>query len=254
MIIAQISDTHILSPEGSDTQFSVRAEAIKAVVSDINALPSQPDVVIHTGDLAQNQARSEYEFLHQQLSSLKMPYYVTPGNRDDVTLMADIFPGISIIDDDPAFIHYYIDDYPVTLLAVDSRGLISYKGDFTKRKLDALRKSLDKIATNPAAVFMHHPPFDVIGSREPFQYESRSAVEALELLLSEYQNIIRVFCGHSHRARISTLGSIPASTTPSTAPDLRLDDYPTRLESIAVYQTHEWDGSTGFISTTRWVH
>lgn len=253
MIIAQLSDTHILSPESKEPEFTVRADAVQKAVVDINNLPERPDVVIHTGDLAQNRTRAEYEFLNDHLSALAMPYYVVPGNRDDADLIAGIFPRLKISGEDKTFIHYCIDDYPVALLALDTRGLSSYKGNFPENRHQALRNSLDRLNGKPAAMFMHHPPFDVINSREPFQYETRDVVQTLEELLSNYPNIIRIFCGHSHRARLASLGTIPASTTPSTAPDLRLDDYPPWHETSTIYQTHAWDGSRGFVSTTRWV-
>ncbi len=253
MIIAQISDTHILAPDSSDPQFSVRANAVENVVRDINALAERPDVVIHSGDLAQNRSAQEYQFLCTMLSALKMPYFVVPGNRDDSVLMAEIFPHVQLHQGDMPFIHYCIDDFTVRVIALDSRGLASMKGNFTEIRLCALRTTLDQDRKKPTVLTMHHPPFDVTGAIEPFQYETRAAVVALSDLLSTYSNVIRIFSGHSHRARLSVLGSVSASTMPSTAPDLRQDTYPDRRASSAVYQVHKWDGMRDFISATRMV-
>jgi len=255
MIIAQISDTHILEPNSEDPAGPIRAEAVRRVINDINNLSDgsfgRPDLVIHTGDLVQHRTRQQYQFLHHMLADLKIPYFVVPGNRDDRELLAEIFPTVKINGKDDRFIHYCVEDYPVRLIAVDSLGLQSFKGNFTSARLNALRLTLDQNTTQPTALFMHHPPFEITGAKDPFQYETHDAVDDLASLLSGYTNIVRVFCGHAHRARLQKLGAIPATTTPSTAHDLRIDPYPEHLHGVPVYQIHEWTGQGGFVSSSR---
>jgi len=255
MIIAQISDTHILEPGSNDPAGPVRAEAVRRVIRDINTLSDglhgRPDLVIHTGDLAQHRTRQEYLFLRDLLGGLNMPYFVIPGNRDDRNLLAEIFPGVEQVEGEEAFVHYSVEDYPIRLIAVDSQGFRSFKGNYSKARLSALRRTLDQNTSQPTALFMHHPPFDITNVMDPFQYESREAVDALEALLSDYSHIVQIFSGHSHRARREILGRIPASTMPSTATDLRKDTYPDHLQDVPVYQVHEWDGEGRFVSSTR---
>jgi len=251
MIIAQISDTHILAPESNDPAKTVRADAVQRVINDINTLPKLPDAVIHTGDLAQNQTRAEYRYLLSLLSDLKMPFYVIPGNRDNRDLLVEIFPNVKKIDIDDPFIHYCVEDHDLRLIALDSLGFNSFKGNYSKARLNALRETLDQNTTQPTVLFMHHPPFDVADAPDPFQYETRDAVYALSNVLSNYPNIVRIFCGHAHRAWLTKLADIPASTMPSTAPDLRKGCYPLRLQNTPVYQVHHWNGHGDFISTTQ---
>lgn len=252
MIIAQISDTHLYAAGSKEPAAPLRANALRRVVADINRQPERPDVVIHTGDLAQNHLRTEYEFLHEILSDLKMPFHVVPGNRDDPEPLADIFKDALLVKDGAPFIHYSIDDYSLRLVALDSRGLTSYRGDFTAARLAALRKTLDQDREKPTVIFLHHPPFEVVGAREPVQFESWDPITALSDILSEHDNVVRIFCGHTHRARLATIGNIEASSMPSVAPDLRLDidADPENPGDGPVYQVHSWDGRGRFVTTT----
>lgn len=70
---AQITDTHV----GSETG----AEDLRRTVADIN---SNPDIefVIHSGDVTEFGADAEFLLAKQILDSLKVPYYITPGNHD----------------------------------------------------------------------------------------------------------------------------------------------------------------------------
>jgi len=251
MIIAQISDSHILAPDSDDPAQPLRANAVTAVVRDINNLADRPDLVIHTGDLVQHRTLSAYRFLRDLLSDLKVPCFLVPGNRDDRHMMADVFPRVAVYDHPESFIHYTIDDYPVRLIAMDSQGLTSFKGHFSKARLDALARAMAVDTSRPTALFMHHPPFEISNARDPFQYETRQSVSDLETLLSRHANIVRIFCGHSHRARRDHLGGVEACTIPSLAPDLRQDIYHPRFNDVAVYQTHHWHDRHGFLSVTR---
>lgn len=253
MIIAQISDTHLHLDNSATPAASLRIEALRRVVKDINTRPERPDAVIHTGDLAQNRDRAEYELLREMLSALEMPFYVTPGNRDDSALMADIFPQVELVGEDEQFIHYSIDQHMLRLVAIDTRGSQSWMGDFPGVRLTALRQTLDQDREKPTVIFMHHPPFEVIGARDPVQFESWDAISALSDLLSGYDNVVRIFCGHTHRDRLARIANIDVSSMPSVAPDLRMDiDVdPQQPGTDPVYQLHSWNGSGRFVSTTR---
>ncbi len=52
MIIAQISDTHILARSSDRAEGRRRADNLRRCVADINR--QQPDAVVHTGDIVQH--------------------------------------------------------------------------------------------------------------------------------------------------------------------------------------------------------
>ena len=96
MIIAQISDTHIVAPgklfrcpvQGSAAdservyrEFDTAAYLARAVAT-LNALVPRPDVAVVTGDLVDHGEPEEYEHLRAVLRPLAMPVFVIPGNHD----------------------------------------------------------------------------------------------------------------------------------------------------------------------------
>src|SRR5207237_4335102 len=87
MIVAQLSDPHIVMPGGSprtpagfgpvDT-----AGFLARAVAAINRLDPLPDVTVLTGDLVDRVAPAEYDHLRRLLAPLRMPVFVIPGNHD----------------------------------------------------------------------------------------------------------------------------------------------------------------------------
>ena len=80
MIIAQISDTHILARSSTDPLAAKRAENLRRCVADINR--QGVDAVIHTGDSVHHGTAEEYAHLAGILAELKPPLFLTLGNRD----------------------------------------------------------------------------------------------------------------------------------------------------------------------------
>src|SRR5262245_31925236 len=77
---AQISDSHVgFSKEANKDVLSTLKEA----VAKINALPTRPDFLIHTGDLTHLSDPEEFDTLEQILKSCKVKqiFYV-PGEHD----------------------------------------------------------------------------------------------------------------------------------------------------------------------------
>ncbi len=65
----QISDSHIgFNREGVNTDV---AGTLKEAIARINALPQQPDFVLHTGDLTHLAAAEEFDTLNELLKSVK---------------------------------------------------------------------------------------------------------------------------------------------------------------------------------------
>jgi len=169
--------------------------------------------------------------------------------------MIRAFSGVACFPENPPFIHYAIEHFPVRLVAVDTLGLNARKGDFCDARLKALDQTLARVADKPTALFMHHPPFGITGVSDSFQYERREAVAGLAAVLADHAQVIRIFCGHAHRPRAAVIGAATATTTPSVAIDLRKGSYPSSMAARAVYQVHRFYGNGGegsFASHTRW--
>jgi len=251
MIIAQITDTHLVAADVADPVFRARADNLRACIADINGLDPVPDAVIHTGDMTQHGQAAEFAHVRSLLAALEMPLYVTPGNRDGRAGVARAFAGDGYVTADCAFVHYAVEEHPVRLVAMDSLADGHSKGDLCDGRLAALDATLAEAPARPTALFMHHPPFDVPTAPDPFAYRHRQAVADLAAVVSRHRQVVRIFAGHMHRPWMATVGGTSASTVPSVAVDLRKGHYPVAMERRPVYQVHRFEGDWGFASQTR---
>ncbi len=253
MIIAQIADTHLGDADSADPVFSARMENLRACIADINSLDPLPDAVIHTGDLTQHGLASEFALARALLEVLEVPLYITPGNRDGREGIARAFAVDGYISPDGAFVHYAVEEHAVRLVAVDSLGNNGPKGDFCHTRLAALDATLAEAPGRPTALFMHHPPFDVLAAPDTFAYLRREAVADLTAVISQHPQVVHIFAGHMHRPWTAVVGGVTASTVPSIATDLRYGTYAPGMAERPVYQVHRYEDDCGFVSETRLV-
>lgn len=217
MRIVQISDSHIsLDKPG-------RAGELAACVEHINALDPQPDVVVHTGDVAHDGHVEEYAIARRLLDGLDAPYFVLAGNRDDRRRLIDAFADGKHLSPGMDFAQYAVEDFPVRLIAADTQSGTSPKGRLCQDRLANLSALIARDSSRPAALFLHHPPFDVPVAPDPFQFEDRAEADALMRLLCGHPHIRGLYCGHVHRGYRTEIGAMEASVLSSLASDLRWD-------------------------------
>ncbi len=252
-LLTQISDTHLMGVEPGNDRAPKRIEWLRRCVQDINGLDPRPDAVIHTGDMTQHGSHAEYILAREILADLKMPLYVTPGNRDSRTELREAFSQDGYFQPDSMFLHYAIDVGAIRLVAIDTVCEGSRLGELCDDRLAAIDETLSGAPDIPTVLFMHHPPFDVLTSNQPFQFGSRDVVDKFAGILRRHTQITQIFCGHAHRSFVSDVANTRASTVPSTAVDLRLGDYPETMSNTPVYQIHSFRPGLEFYSETRLV-
>jgi Icc protein len=232
MILAQITDTHIMAPGDGGAIGAARADNLRRCVAHIARLVPLPQAVIHTGDMTQNGEADEFAHAREIIATLPMPLYTTPGNRDG----------------HDGAVPYAVDDHPVRLVAMDSLSDSHAMGDFCPARLAALDTILAAVPDTPTALFLHHPPFEVESPVQPLQYVRPDAVDELAAVLSRHPQLVHLFCGHAHRLSSAVVGGVPASTQPSVAVDLRKGDYPEAMATCPAYRIHRFEAETGFTS------
>ena len=248
MIVAQLSDTHICTPESADekgaTHWAERAANLRAAVAAVNALPEPADAVIFTGDMVHTQAPAEYALAAEILSGLEAPLYIAPGNRDCRASLRRTFGAAGYMTgqaDEP--IIFAVDDHAVRLVAFDTQSGDLRKGDVDPERLRRLDGLLAERADAPTLLFMHHPPVDVTTSNMPWQYLRREAGDEIAAVLARHAQVIRICCGHSHRDFLAPFAGIEVRTMPSVAVDLRLGDYTDCQNERPLIFVHRIDGA-----------
>jgi len=250
MIIAQISDTHIaLDTPDSDR----RLRDFERTMSDIGALDTAPDVIVHTGDVAHNGRLEEYAKAAALLEAARSPVYVLAGNRDDRKTLKEAFSGAGYINGHSEFIEYAIDDFPVRLIMLDTLSSQSNKGEFCHKRVENLRDMTGREGSKPVAVFTHHPPFEATQCPDPFQFDTPQDMVRLRSALHGIDGVTAIFCGHVHRFDMGDVGATRALAMPSVATTLRKGEYPDGMKTRPVYQLHRFDPVSGFTTQTRIV-
>jgi 3',5'-cyclic AMP phosphodiesterase CpdA len=250
VIIAQISDTHILPRDTELPQGRSRSGNLRRTVAYINRL--RPDAVVHTGDTTQHGAPEEYDHLRALLAPLEAPLYLVPGNRDKREALRAAFAERDDLFEEGDFAHYTVEDTPVRFVALDSIEPGDRKGVFCAARQAWLEATLGRAPERPTVLLIHHPPFDIDdhylgGYRHPRQREELAAVVA------RHPQVVRMLCGHVHVPAHRDWAGTLATVMPSIAVDVRKYVDPVQAKDAPMYHVHVVTPGAGLVSHTRVV-
>jgi 3',5'-cyclic-AMP phosphodiesterase len=256
MLIAQITDLHV-RPRGLPANRVVETNMMsERAIDAVIALRPRPDVVLITGDLTDCGLVEEYEQLKIMLRRLDVSFFVIPGNHDRRENLRRVLAGYRGVTDDPEFVQFVVDDYPVRLIGLDT--LVPGKGEgaLCPRRLAFLERALARERAKPTVIFMHHPPFDC-GIEHMDRIRLREGAEQFAEIVRPCPNVERILCGHHHRSIEARFAGTIASISPSVAHQVMFtiaEDGPAAmvLEPPA-YQLHRYRPATGIVSHTVYV-
>jgi 3',5'-cyclic AMP phosphodiesterase CpdA len=208
-LLAQLSDPHI----GAEWAGGDPSAGFVAAVEAVRAMPSAPDAVLLSGDLADNATDAEYEQVRELLASLQAPFYVLPGNHDDRRALHRHF-GVPGAGGEP--VQYSVDLGPLRLVVLDSTRPGEDPGALDAARLDWLDRELAAAPELLTLIAMHHPPF-VTGVPGWDEFGLPAADRrALGQVIQRHPHVRRLVAGHFHRAITGELAGRAALTVPST--------------------------------------
>ena len=216
--IAHITDTHL------SAQHPQRTADLALSIAQINALSTPPSAVVHTGDIADYGKAEQYDIARAELDTLQAPYFVLAGNRDDRAHMRTTFADNALMTFETDFIQYAIDQFSTRIIVLDTLCIGANKGQLCDARLEHFATMLAADTKRPAAVFMHHPPFEAHEIPDPVQFVDWTDVEKFIDIVRRYNNISAIYCGHLHRTICAQAGGIQASSISCMAGDLRRGD------------------------------
>ena len=256
MIVAQISDPHVSLPGvllygGYDP-----AAALTAVIDRVNRLRPVPDFVVFTGDLTEDGLPDEYAHFLELVAGLNVPSAAIPGNHDRRDAFHAGLTGSPVsIGADPSWLHLTVDRFPLRLIGLDTLALEGDPGGkLDPGRLGWLERRLGEAPGRPTLIFMHHPPFATgIGFMDIWALANP---ERLAAIVARHPQILRVCCGHVHRAvEVAWAGTI-AGICPAVAwqvPLLDLDAPPMLARQAPGFQLHFWDEALGLVTHTEFL-
>jgi len=220
LLIAQISDTHVKDASirlfGTVDAYGAMARA----VDRIGAMDPAPDVVIHSGDIANDGEVADYAAAAALLARLPMPVHVTLGNHD---LRAAARTALGHLPGLPAGgrFAYAVEDHAVRIVALDSLVEGAAHGELGQAQLRWLDETLAARAGAPTLVMLHHPPF-ATGVRHMDRIGLADA-GALAEVIARHRQVGRVLAGHVHGAFTTAFAGTIAMTAPGTAHQVVVD-------------------------------
>jgi 3',5'-cyclic-AMP phosphodiesterase len=202
VLLAHVSDIHIDSDERS-------AERAGRVVRYLAGLPSPPDAVLVTGDVADHGDPSEYE-VARALFELPFPVLFCPGNHD----VREPYRKALLRDESgeagPVDRAYEIGG--VLILMADSSIPGRHDGLLSEETLAWLDARLASRPGMPAMIGFHHPP---VALGLPFVDGIRQFEEQrLAALVARHPQIVALLCGHAHTPAATTFAGRPLIVAP----------------------------------------
>lgn len=242
-ILAQISDTHVRADDGG-------ASARQLARALDQAREYRADVILLTGDLANDELEQEYAVVAQTLTKAHAPVYVLPGNHDDRARIRAALPEHSYL---PAAgpLSYTIEGFPVRIVCVDQIVPGETHGLFTEAQAEWLDSMLSQRPDTPTTIALHHPPFathdllfDKIGLRN---------ADLFSAVIAKHQQVMRILCGHHHRLAVGQSAHAPVVAAPSTSWAYGLALHPgqpvaPRTDEQPGWMLHAWSADGGFAS------
>jgi Icc protein len=265
MLVAQITDTHILAagklyhsphraiPADAEPGWSHidTAACLAHAIAELNALKPRPEVIVITGDLTDHGAPEEYANLRAILAAAEMPVFVIPGNHDSRDGLRAAFTADGYL---PAegVLQYAVEGYPMRLVALDTHIPGDHGGLLGTEQLDWLDRTLGDAPTQPTLVMMHHPPFST-GIEHMDRHSLKNPAD-FAAVVARHPQIERILCGHLHRTIDHRFAGTIAGTAPSTAHQLVPDLAPGAPAEFTFeppgYQLHHWRDGVGLVSHT----
>lgn len=204
LTLIQISDTHLM--DIADAHFVEMNPEITFHGLMQHILDTHPkiDAIIHTGDVAQVAVPQTYARYLDYMHGLKVPFYQTPGNHDDLS----IFPypqhtPISVIE---------MGNWVIILLTSAVSGKVD--GHIDETQLQDLEQLLQKFSHRYILIGCHHNPL-LMHSQWLDQHRLKNTESLLDVLF-KYPQVKAVIHGHVHQEFSETRQHIQFLATPST--------------------------------------
>ena len=206
----QISDSHIGFNKPANTDVTA---TMQAAIAKINALPHQPDFIIHTGDLTHQSKPKEFDDMDGVLKDCKVKdiFYV-PGEHD------------TSVDDGQLYRERYgkntkgagwysFDHKGVHLVGLVNVVQLEGMGKLGREQLDWLQQDLKSVsASTPVVLFAHIPLWTVYPE---WGWGTKDGAEALSY--TKGFGSVTVLNGHIHQIMQKVEGKVTFHSARSTA-------------------------------------
>jgi 3',5'-cyclic AMP phosphodiesterase CpdA len=211
-LFVQISDTHIGFNKDANPDVS---GTLKQMVELVNAMPKQPSLIIHTGDITHLSKPAEFDTAQQMLSTLKVTeLHTTPGEHDTTDpTVTEYFSRFGKASNNKG---YYSFDHAgvhfislINVLQFKAGGLGTLGADQIAWVTQDLKA---RSSSTPIVVFAHMPLWTIY---EPWGWGTGDADQVMAQL--KRFGSVTVLNGHIHQIVSKVEGNITFHTARSTS-------------------------------------
>ena len=208
LLILQLTDFHFLAESGQtmsgvDTELSFRQ-----VLEYAQSRHGKTDLILATGDLAQDPCTSSYQRIVKELEKYKTRALCLAGNHDDLALMQQL------INEKQVNCEKYLKFKHWQVICLNSKKPGSQGGYIASDELDYLADTLNKQPDLNTLVAVHHHP---VPTNSPWMDGMMiENSEELFSLLKNYPHVKTIICGHIHQELEIQKNNILILGSPST--------------------------------------
>jgi len=209
--VVQITDTHLFRDPTANLLKLNTQDSFEKVLELIHSNEKAIDVILATGDIAQDASVEAYERFAQAMQDFDAPFFWIPGNHDrrrvmqELSLYKDAFCGTT-----------KIENWQVVLLDSSVSGEVH--GFLSDREIEHLAKNLQESADSPdiehALICLHHNP--IPGSAHWMEGIGLHNDKEFLALIDQYPHVRAVVYGHIHQELDFVRNDVRFFCTPST--------------------------------------
>ncbi len=205
--IVQITDSHLRAEEDGELLGMNTRHSLDAVLDLVRKEQPAPDLVLATGDIAQDGSVAAYQTFREKTAFFQCPIYWFAGNHDNNANMAVATAGSSALEKTCRMGNWQ-------LILLDSSVDNKVYGEIYEPDLTLLDKTLANSQHLHCLVAFHHHPIDIQCKwLDTIGLHNR---DALFEILSRYDHVRGILWGHIHQELDRTIDGRRYLATPST--------------------------------------
>jgi Icc protein len=205
--VLQLTDPHLMARADGDLLGVRTRESLQAVIAEVLKVHGQPDLILATGDLAQDGSVEAYQVFGESLKSFSCPSVWIAGNHDHIGNLLQVSREYNASDR-----HVIQGGWQFVMLDSSVPGKVF--GALAESELAFLSETLEQHPDIPAVIALHHHPVD-IGSdwMEKIGLTNR---DAFWQVLDRFPQVRIVLWGHIHQEHERERNGVQLLATPST--------------------------------------
>lgn len=236
--VLQITDPHLRADPAGELLGVNTRDSLDAVIEQVLRDHGQPDLVLATGDLAQDGSEEAYRVFADKLQAFHCASAWIAGNHDEPDVMQQVAS-----EHQASRRHIIQGGWQFILLDSSVRGQVY--GELAESELAFLTSTLEQHPDLPTLVTLHHHPVD-IGSdwMEGIGLRNR---DAFWQVVERFPQIRIILWGHIHQEHDLERHGVRLLATPSTCIQFASGSRQFAVEALPPgYRWLEFEASGGF--------